>query len=1510
MRLALNNLLPGASYAIQVRAKNSEGTSEWSRRVVFTTINDEVLPNAPTGVTWAVAGNGFHAEWNSVTTNTNNDVIPVTRYEVQLVASGATKYVSVPQATGTKNSFDLSFEQNVALFGTARPSITIFVRAVDNKELKSSWSAAGVATNPAPATPSSITGVGAVDSISLKWSAVADLDLTGYRVHVGNTSGFTPSESNRIYFGDSTEFTYATTTYTDVYFKVAAVDIFGQISGYATSGALKPNSPFTVDTTAPGVPTNLAVNVTNNVNGLGARAAVTWTNPVDTDLSGTEIQYKRSSDTSWSSVQAGKDTTSTTLELPYAYTAYDFRIRARDWTNNYSAWSTTLAKPAVANTAPSNVSGLSSIVGRDSIRYSWTAVSDADLKEYEVTFSTSADFSTSPITFKTGTANYLTVSGLNPSTTYYARVRAVDNGGLNSAAWSTTNTSTTLSYSANTSDGVAPTSSPAVNVTAGISYIYATWPVITNNDPVTYEVHVSTASGFTPSVSTKVAETSGTSQVIRILNDFSSVVYGTTYYVRIVAKDVNGPAAPGTQGSATLQKAAVGDINITPGDIGAPTNNDLITVANGKNKTTYSSTSPGTTSNTAGDTWFRTSAGVVIEQWEGTGGTSWSQKTIGDTVIANLSVGKLISGEITGAEFIVSTGGIIRTENDSVIITQYGIQLTAGATIDAAADVNVGALRAGTINTSGDIVVGSTIRSTNFSTTAGYQLSSTGLIIRQGEVAASTLRAGTLTSDTGVIQVGTGASLVFNGGYLKSNTYTGTSYSATAGAGWYLGNDGLRIANGSVSASAITAGTISGTNTIALSGANAKITGTGFELSGTGLLVNTGSIAAAALAIQSPSNVLPYITSTFDASLSALPYTTTGSVTVSMDSTKWALPTLGSGKGQSLKVVNGNTTVNTVALTQSNGFDIPVLPGETYIFSGYVNADSTNAWSVVFYRNDTNAQVAALSTGALSVNTWTRFGNSFTVPAGVTLLRIELKTPGAANTANFDCFQLEKKVGALNSPSVYQVPGVTNVDGSMITTGEIRSNNNITINGISEPIWSIPKNGAATFAAMRVLGNTVLGNGINDTASMLSSASYVAGTSGWRITASGAAEFNDVTVRGNVQGNANSVFNGGTVTGATVTGGVVQTGSNNVGTVRLSSTGDNGFLAYREDGQIGVRIPRTGLFQGSLVVDWGGLVINSPNNFINNGGTLWALGQSAELAGVYTSLSGGILKTGTWLGGSGFNTGYPEIVTSPTEIRFRSSATNGGQAGYSSSTNSAYLDSLQNVFIRAQNGSAEVNSVNGLARVIGTNATITSSALTQVFSGDTILLQSNNSSGGAVAIEIAAPNGGGIVIGSSSAGGSVLSPKIMGTTTSAAANVNIAGSGGTLTRSTSSRRYKADIKTALIDSYKILDIEPVTWLDKAELLEWDESRETMPGRYFGAIAEQVHDAGITEVVVYNEEDKPEALSYDRMFVYSLPMLKDMHQRLTASEEENTLLREELNEMKTMITELKKLLPGS
>lgn len=1030
-RLLLRDLTPGTAYKVQLRAVEGDSVSEWSRMFDLPTTADIIPPDVPAwGVPdFVVNGDTFVATWVPINFTLQQN-IDFDHYELEL--DDNVKQVVVR----TNNpSYTLSFNQNRVYFGTPKATIKARVRSVDHVGNVSAWSSQLTATNPPPAAPASISVTALLESIKVEWAAVSDIDLTGYKVQVSTTSsstGFTD-----IYVGSNTTYLHNSIMFlTDHWFRVYAVDKFGSLSSATTSGSVRPKSTFTVDTLAPKQPTSLAAVLTNNTNGIGARAAVSWTAPTQnsdnsplTDLAGYYVRYRKVGDTVYSIVPFTSDAVAGTVNVDSAYVNYEFQIKAYDWSNNESAWTSTVTATSPSNAAPANVTGLSANAGKDYVVAQWTPVADLDIKNYEVTFSTSSTFASGNSTYLTGTTPSLTVGGLNQGWNYYVRVRAVDTAGNTSAAWSSTASALTGTdpVPPSLTDGYAPAQAGTPTVMSGLSYLYVTWsPVVLNSiggtqvDPVTYEVHLSTSSGFTPSGATKVTEVSGTSSVVDNLPGTSTALsYGTTYYIKLIAKDRDGSASASSQGSGSISKVASTDVT----SIGA----DLIV--------------PGT--------------GFVNA-------------------------------------LVINTGGSIQSSNWTSLATGWKISPTGIEMNDAGSKIKVDALQAGVI----------------------------------GGV-----------SGAGVIDVAAGTALRLNGGNLRSNTYNGTGnvYDPAATAGFYLGNDGLVIAQGSVSADTLNIGGTISTGNIVLGGTGTIQTAgysgaSGFRLSSTGLEIPDGSLSAQKLTLQVGHNLITAPFADFEANPSY--YTTQlggGNTIKTLDTTFKYMGT------QSLKIVTTNAA-NSVYLGPGSvsPFSIPVSPSTTYIFSFYAmiptgGVAAAAAPGMRFSTTTVDTHVGS-STSVIPANSlWNRYSVTLTSPATATGTAVaNFQSFGNGVTVYIDAVQIEEKTSSSNAPSAWKPPGATTIVGDIIRTGSIMSSspaldsNGAPISGVQA--WSINTSGGAVFGDVLIRGKLIMGvsgdfaasidsNGDElDTSdlvgiSTMQSYNYTPGTAGWAVRSNGFAEF-------------------------------------------------------------------------------------------------------------------------------------------------------------------------------------------------------------------------------------------------------------------------------------------------------------------------------------------------------------------------------------------------------------------
>jgi hypothetical protein len=95
---------------------------------------------------------------------------------------------------------------------------------------------------------------------------------------------------------------------------------------------------------------------------------------------------------------------------------------------------------------------------------------------------------------------------------------------------------------------------------------------------------------------------------------------------------------------------------------------------------------------------------------------------------------------------------------------------------------------------------------------------------------------------------------------------------------------------------------------------------------------------------------------------------------------------------------------------------------------------------------------------------------------------------------------------------------------------------------------------------------------------------------------------------------------------------------------------------------------------------------------------------------------------------------------------------------------------------------------------------------------------------------------------------------------------------GTLVRATSSLRYKKEIADATFGLSDVLKLRPVTY--KGNNSEVDQNTV-----YGGLIAEEVHDAGLTEFVEYNEQNQPDALRYQHMVSLCIKAIQEQQQQI-------------------------------
>ncbi len=122
-------------------------------------------------------------------------------------------------------------------------------------------------------------------------------------------------------------------------------------------------------------------------------------------------------------------------------------------------------------------------------------------------------------------------------------------------------------------------------------------------------------------------------------------------------------------------------------------------------------------------------------------------------------------------------------------------------------------------------------------------------------------------------------------------------------------------------------------------------------------------------------------------------------------------------------------------------------------------------------------------------------------------------------------------------------------------------------------------------------------------------------------------------------------------------------------------------------------------------------------------------------------------------------------------------------------------------------------------------------------------------------------------------------------TSSHAANAYLA-SDGALVQSTSAAKYKTDIVRSFETGMgeKLLEVPIAHWKDKEEVLAKTLNPSAKnPDTYFGMIADDLDDAGLNELVDYDDKGKVRGIQYDRVALSLIPLIRNYRDRITELE---------------------------
>ena len=246
--------------------------------------------------------------------------------------------------------------------------------------------------------------------------------------------------------------------------------------------------------------------------------------------------------------------------------------------------------------------------------------------------------------------------------------------------------------------------------------------------------------------------------------------------------------------------------------------------ANGKNKVYYDTVVPGSTPNTAGDIWWQYASGIVIGQYVGAGGTSWTSAPIGNAVIANLDAGKITTGylDVAGTVKITTSATASASANANaarIEISSLGFYAYNGS--DATVSITNTGTAAFTGTITGSSFTGGTFRTAASGTRIEMTSGASNILYFYG----STSQPGALRVDSDNINLWAPASTFGDGAEITmySDTYT------ISPSGVFITGGTSKALNFSMSSTTITLN--QGTYGISINASGVKAVGAAAEAS-------------------------------------------------------------------------------------------------------------------------------------------------------------------------------------------------------------------------------------------------------------------------------------------------------------------------------------------------------------------------------------------------------------------------------------------------------------------------------------------------------------------------------------------------------------------------------------------------------------------------------------------------------------------------------------------------------
>ena len=437
-------------------------------------------------------------------------------------------------------------------------------------------------------------------------------------------------------------------------------------------------------------------------------------------------------------------------------------------------------------------------------------------------------------------------------------------------------------------------------------------------------------------------------------------------------------------------------------------------------------------------------------------------------------------------------------------------------------------------------------------------------------------------------------------------------------------------------------------------------------------------------------------------------------------------------------------------------------------------------------------------------------------------------------------------------------------------------------------------------ADFMLVDQTIASNGY------IANANDSANATGWAIYSNGFAEFQNVLVRGNIQANT------GNIGGWIITSNTIQSSDSTVKFISDASTLDGNVLVFQDDAsspsnyitisrssinvrgngattQYGTSIEPTSL----TVTDGNGktTVITGAN--INTEGKISVSNFAASTDATLFS-NGTIQSEGTSLI-SIYSNGY---INSNTNLLLGATGDYTrifGGSSVSLSANTGVLvignPTAAHIAIDANDIQAKSNGTTGTTldlNRLGGDVDLANGTLTTVRGFASVIIAGALTTGSNIAI-----GGTGLSFGANTGGAIIknsdddtlarisLSLGVYGQSLTGGRNMMVISNGTIGYNSASSIRFKEDISNYSFNEEGILSLQPVRFKYKEGFSAYD--GDERPWSY-GFIAEDVESAGVTEILQYDSEGKPDYIAYDMLPVLHHQVLRSFKDKIKELED--------------------------